>query len=115
MSANRQHTEKDERISWGQFLMKCESEPICRVQGKRSGATRERGRLVRFNRAVRVHVHTASMSDEGPSVHVNRVRWDWRKKRWIDLDQEFDVLWKNLDWVTWKATGDPNYTWKKVV
>jgi len=101
-------------IGWEDFVEWCRTAPVCRVQGKRTEATRGAGRLVRYNRAVRVLVHTAEGEGARRRVHAVRVRWDWRRRVWVDLDERMVLQWHELDWVTWKAAGDPNFTWLKV-
>ena len=59
-------TEDPMMIEWDEFLERCTIEPICRVQGKRESATKHKGALVRFNRSVRVWVHTAQRGEKGP-------------------------------------------------
>jgi len=115
MSANRQGTENPQMIYWEKFLEVCTRTPICRVQGKVAGETQWEGRLVRYNRSVEVRVHTAQGEGSSRCVHAERVRWDWRKQRFVYLGERMLLRWVELDWVTWKACGDPNYTWRKVV
>lgn len=111
MSKNRRHTDIPE-LGWADFLAVCAHEPILRVQGRvRPGPY---GKLVRFNRSVLVDVNSATRTNQGPCVHAERVRWRQSLGIWRPFDIQMCLEWRCLDWVTWKAIGDPNGTWLKV-
>jgi len=121
MSDNRRRTGNEagfdcpEELSFEQFLARCLASPIVRIQGRAESTTRRRGQLVRFNRSVRVDIGSARINAKGePYVRVERVRWDWRKLKWVRTNRWFTATWRLLDWITWQATGDPNGTWVKV-
>ncbi len=109
-------------ITFDQFITACAHDGcIVRAQGKIEDATKARGRLVRFNRSVLVDVTTADFNADGnPYVIATRVRWNWRAEQY-DIVYRPDgtpwthtLTWTQLDYVTWKASGDPNGTWIKV-
>lgn len=94
---------------------------ILRVQGKIEDATKAKGRLVRFNRSVRIKPDTFAYNADGdPYVVAQRIRWDWRSGCFVDLLREdgtpweHTLTWSQLDYITWQACGDPNGTWIKV-
>lgn len=114
MSANRNGTLDPVEITWEEFLARCARKPVCRVQGRQNTATSHTGRLVRFNRSVEVLTNTAE--GEGPRrrVHAERVRWCKKSRKFVRIGQRMVVSWRELDWLTWRPTGDPNYSWLKV-
>lgn len=122
MSANRRRSGDEPwvdcpgELTFEQFIERCAARPIVRVQGKVRSATKRAGRLVRFNRSVRVLVETAATNAAGhPYVRAERVRWDWREERFVPTGRYHTLTWAQLDWVTWQVTGDPNGTWIKVL
>lgn len=126
MSNNRRTTGEapgldcPEEITFDEFLRRCELDPICRVQGHNPPPTGKIKRLVRFNRAVKVLVHTAVKSGRWPKVEAMRVEWNRFACEYVPkLDSDgnpitMTVMWRDLDWVTPQASNDPNGTWIKV-
>jgi hypothetical protein len=110
-----------EELTFSEFLDIASVRPLLRAQGKSHDATRAFGRLTRFNRSVRVLVHTADLDMSNPCVTAQRVKWNWRKECYEDVRHPDGSLWmqlltwSQLDYVTWEASGDPNGTWIKVV
>ena len=126
MSANRRTTGNEpgldcpEEITFAEFLERCALDPICRVQGHNPPPTGKIRRLVRFNRAVEVQVHTAVSHGRWPKVEAIRVEWNRMLGEYVhQLDEDkrpvtMTVMWRDLDWVTPQASNDPNGTWIKV-
>lgn len=110
MSSNRRHTEVNE-LGWADLMAACSEAPILRVQGR--VAAPNQGRMKRFNRALRIHPET-STSGSNPTVQATRVKWNKKLGIWIDLDEVMTLEWTTVDWLSWRATGDPNGTWCKV-
>ena len=120
MSANRRTTGNEpgrdcpKEITFEEFLTRCTLDPICRVQGHNPPLTGKVRRLVRFNRAVRILIHTAIDSGRWPQVRAMRVEWNRFLKEYVDTGEEMQIYWRDLDWVTPQASNDPNGTWIKV-
>jgi len=125
MSYNRRRTGEwpgidcPEELTFVEFLQRTDDNPIVRVQGKVFKRTKESGRLVRFNLAVRVLSDTEMVNEHGVGVLAERVRWNWRAEKWETIIEDgspviVTVTWAQLDYVSWVASGDPNGTWIKV-
>jgi hypothetical protein len=120
VSANRRTTGAEpgldcpEEITFEEFLSRCSLDPICRVQGHNPPPTGKIRRLVRFNRAVRVLVHTAVGHGRWPKVEAVRVQWNRLLGEYVDTGETMTIMWRDLDWVTPQASNDPNGTWIKV-
>ena len=97
-----------------EFLARCAFDPICRVQGHHQPPTKKVGRLVRFNRSVRVLVHTAVDHGRWPKVEAMRIQWNRLLGGYVDTGETMVLMWRDLDWVTPQASNDPNGTWIKV-
>ena len=110
MSNNRRHTEVNE-LGWLDLMAACVEAPVLRVQGR--VAVPNEGRMKRFNRALRIHPETAT-SGRNPTVLATRVKWDKKLGIWVDLDEQMTLEWATVDWLSWRASGDPNGTWCKV-
>lgn len=114
MSANRRHNADVPEITLGEFLNRCRANPLMRVQGKVESATRDAGRLVRFNRAVCVYPDSVRVGPHGPHFRVQRIRWDPLRVAWVLMGEWMTLTWRLLDWVTPQLGGNPNGTWVKV-
>ena len=115
MSANRRHNADIPELTFGEFIRRATTHQLWRGQGKMPTPTRANGRLVRFNRAVRVDPKSARLDGvQGATVDVRRIRWDPALAEWVDTAETMRVSWKQLDWVTPQLGGDPNGTWLKV-
>jgi hypothetical protein len=68
---------------------------------------------VRFNRSVKVLVETA-VAGRWPKVKAERVRWNRVINAYVSIGETMTLAWRDLDWVTPKASNDPNGTWIKV-
>lgn len=103
-------------ITFEQFLVEGPSSHlgVCRIQGHNVPPTKSRGRLVRWNRSVRVLPETAKFG-RWPSVTVRRVQWNCLIQDYVDIGEPMRVMWRDLDWFTPQASNDPNGTWVKVV
>jgi hypothetical protein len=110
MSSNRRHTDVNE-LGWLDLMAACAQEPILRVQGRI--CVPNEGRMKRYNRSVRIHPET-STKGKNPTVQATRVRWSKKLAIWLDTDETMTLEWNTVDWLSWKATGDPNGTWCKV-
>lgn len=110
MSSNRRHTEVNE-LGWLDLMAAANEAPILRVQGR--VAVPNQGRMKRFNRALRLHPETVKMG-KNPTVEATRVKWNKKLGIWVDLEETMTLNWATVDWLSWRATGDPNGTWCKV-
>ena len=127
MSANRLRSGNDvgidcpDEIDFSDLIAASRANAIWRVQGKVEDATKASGRLVRFNRSVRILPETATITNRGPTVIAERIRWNWRAGRFdtmLDANKtpiRVTLEWAQLDWATRVATGDPNGAWTKIV
>lgn len=114
MSANRRMTAVPE-MTFSDFLERCRVQPIVRVQGKQEASTARNGRLVRFNRAVRVDPNRVKTNRFGnPYIYVERVKWNRHEQCFVGTGEWMTVTWRCLDWITWDMSHDPNGEWLKV-
>ncbi len=113
MSAGRRDHAHIPELLFEEFLERCTTEPLCRVQGRVESKTRAAGRLVRFNRLVRVLPHTVSRGLKGPYVRVERMRFAGRLG-YVPTGRFMTITWRNFDWVSWTIAGDPNGSWVKI-
>ena len=96
-------------LGWIDFLAACKESPIVRCQG-RVYTRNSDGRMKRFNRALRVIPDT----EDKLTVEAVRVKFSRKLGIWLDTAERMTINWSTLDWVSWKASGDPNGTWAKV-
>ena len=114
MSANRRYSQDVEELTFEGWLEVCSEHPLVRVQGKVERSTKERGRLVRFNRVFLVDVNDVVWAGDHPYVRCRRMRWDRKAKVWRWRGEWHTLAWRLVDWVTWQLGGDPNGSWAKV-
>lgn len=110
MSANRRHATAPE-LGWLDLEAAIDSTDsgVFRAQGR--VYTRD-FRTKRFNRAVRFDGTTTR--DGQPAMRVQRVRFNRRTGLWADFGETMTLRWDRLDWISFRAAGDPNGTWMKV-
>lgn len=108
MSANRRHATAPE-LGWLDLKAAAGTKPF-RAQGR---VHTDGDRVKRFNRAVRILDSNRENNGE-PVMTVMRVKFVRKLGLWVDTGETMRLRWETLDWISFKAAGDPNGTWMKV-
>jgi len=108
MSTNRRETEIT-TINFEEFLTRSLSQPVVRVQGKQESPTKQRGRLVRFNRLVFIEVPTARVGNSTGVPYVRARRMIKRHGSWVPEGDLMTVSFRLLDYVAWDGGISPDW------